>query len=201
MDAINKGPHHSPGQSLDERDLASLVARAQGADAEAFETLARRYSPVVLAYLYGRLPSSLDARDILQDVLLSAFRHLSALRDPGRFGPWLLQIARRKRADHLRAYRRVSARELNTDRLPEIEEAESTAHHPAPDAAAQETIRAAIGRLPTRYRLVVSLRLLEEMPPAGIAQRLGLKESTVRMRNKRGLEMLRKSLRKSGLDA
>ena len=180
-----------------EFDLAALVARAQQADPEAFEILARHYSPVVLAYFYGRLPSSMDADDLLQEVLLTAFRNLSALRDVERFGPWLLRIAKSRYIDGMRAHRRLSAREVAAARLEEIDRA-SASPEQVVDHALQEAIRTAVGKLPSKYRVVVALRLFDELSLLEIADRLGLKESTVRMRHRRGLDMLRKSLHRMG---
>jgi len=73
-----------------------------------------------------------------------------------------------------------------------------TAPNPASRAAEQETgqtVLRAIAALREKYRVVLYLRLVDEISLCEIAERLGLKESTVRMRLQRGLTQLRKSLK------
>ncbi len=63
-------------------------------------------------------------------------------------------------------------------------------------AETQNLVMDCLSKLGDKYRAILYMRLISEEPPNEIARRLGLKESTVRMRLLRGLKKLRESLEK-----
>ena len=56
-----------------------------------------------------------------------------------------------------------------------------------------------LGELKDTYRVVLYLRLVEELSYVEIAERLGLRDGTVRVRSRRGLNLLRKKLTVQGI--
>ncbi len=74
---------------------AELVARVRKGDVEAFGPLAERYEKTLLAATIAHMRDIHTAEDVVQASLLRAYQRLSTLRDDSKFGPWLLQIARR----------------------------------------------------------------------------------------------------------
>lgn len=193
LDSASDAPQAAGPETGD----ADLVVRAAAGEAGAFGTLMARYSPVVLGYFYGRVRVDADREDLLQEVFLEAFRQLSRLRRPERFGPWLMRIARSKLLDFYRHRQRHTGRETGgpPEELP-IEPADPA---PGPREALAESelhrrVRDAIGAMGDKYRTVLYMRLIADEEPQEIARRLGIKESAARMRLKRGLEMLRKKM-------
>lgn len=87
---------------------AELVADVRRGDIEAFGRLAERYERSLLAIALTRVRDVHEAEDVVQTTLLIAFRQLSTLRDDAKFGPWLIQIARRQVVEAVRA-RPISA--------------------------------------------------------------------------------------------
>lgn len=175
-----------------------VVEMAQMGDLDAFEELVRRYTPVLMGFFLGRLRSEADRDDLVQEVWISVYENLGRLRDPDRFGGWAFRIARRKLVDfHRRRNRRPILVVAVGERANPGEDAGPAGY--AIDRETFEMVGQAIGRLRSRYRLVVALRLIEEMSCVEIAERLGMKESTVRMRLKRGLEKLRRDLARQGV--
>ncbi len=177
---------------------AEFVRRVAAGETAPFATLMQRYAPVVLGYLYGRVRSEADREDLLQEVFLEAFRQIGRLRRPERFGPWLMRIGRSKLLDYYRRRQRRAGREA----LLFGDEPEAEPVDPAPgprqrlaESELQRRVRDAIGCMRDRYRTVLYLRLIAEEETQAIARRLGLKESTVRMRLMRGLEKLREKMR------
>ena len=75
---------------------AQLVASVRLGDAEAFGQLAERYERSLLAIALAKARDIHEAEDIVQTTLLVAFRRLGTLHDERKFGPWLMQIARRQ---------------------------------------------------------------------------------------------------------
>src|SRR5690242_13780993 len=72
----------------------SLVVRARTGDAAAFAVLLRRHRPRLVRLCAGLLPDAGTAADVAQDAALVAWLQLERLREPERFGAWLLGIGR-----------------------------------------------------------------------------------------------------------
>ena len=159
---------------------AALVESARAGDRAAFERLYHSYAPLVHGVLLARVPYG-EVSDLVQDVFLTAFRKLAALRDPERFGPWVAIIARNRAADF---YRRARQTEELRD------EVAQRAGRGAEACEALEVIRS----LPEAYRETLVLRLVEGMNGPEIAERTGLRPASVRVNLHRGMKLLRKRL-------
>jgi RNA polymerase sigma-70 factor (ECF subfamily) len=159
---------------------AALVEAARAGDRAAFERLYYSFAPLVHGVLLARVPYG-EVSDLVQDVFLSAFRKLGALRDPARFGPWVAIIARNRAADF---YRRARETEELHEGLAQC------AGHEAEASEVLEIIRA----LPEAYRETLVLRLVEGMTGPEIAERTGLRPGSVRVNLHRGMKLLRQGL-------
>lgn len=91
-------------QSVQQGD-EELVRRALGGDPWAKDALFGRHVRPVLRRLTRLVGDGEEAADLTQDALASAYAALHRLRDPGAFGPWLMQIAVRRAHDALRKRR------------------------------------------------------------------------------------------------
>ena len=159
---------------------AALVESARAGDRAAFARLYELHAPLVHGVLLARVPYG-EVSDLVQDVFLTAFRKLDALRDPARFGPWVAIIARNRAADF---YRRARQTEELRDELAQ------GAGRGAEACEALEVIRS----LPEAYRETLVLRLVEGMTGPEIAERTGLRPASVRVNLHRGMKLLRKRL-------
>jgi RNA polymerase sigma-70 factor, ECF subfamily len=162
----------------------ALVRRAQAGDREAFAELYRRYARVVHGLLLARVPYA-EVDDQAQEVFISALRKLANLRDPQAFGGWLCAIARNRAADFHRS----------ADEAVELNENATAAGGSSENAEAAEALRA-VRSLPDAYRETLMLRLVEGLTGAEIAARTGLTHGSVRVNLHRGMELLRKALKK-----
>jgi RNA polymerase sigma-70 factor, ECF subfamily len=93
---------------MDEQ-LRALVAAAREGDNVAVRELVRRTQPVIWR-LCGVLGSPGEEDDLVQETYLRAFRSLSSYRGEAPVTAWLLAIARRVCADHVRS--RIRQRRL-----------------------------------------------------------------------------------------
>ena len=169
----------SPGHAAEDADL---VRQARDGNEAAFARLYERYAPVVHGLLLARVPVP-DVDDLVQDVFLSAWKRLEALRDPAAFGGWLSMIARNRAVDF---HRRVP----DSVELPETLEAHDTTAERAEALAVLEVVRS----LPDAYRETLVLRLVEGLSGPEIAQRTGLTAASVRVNLHRGMKLLREKL-------
>lgn len=161
---------------------AELVFRCLEGDTDAFGTLVQRYQSAVYAtafYYAGRYNA---AEDITQEAFWAAYRSLSHLKDPEKFGAWLKEITTRTAANWLRhnlprlhhetplPHRRtVSIEDVRRGPIGHLEANERF-----------ERVQQAIDSLPERYRLPVVLRYLQELDYEEISRFTGESHDEVR---------------------
>ena len=84
-----------------------LVARSRSGDVESFNQLITRWERPIYALAYRVIGQEEDARDVVQETFLRAFRGIGAFKGQAKFSSWLYRIAlnlcrdwiRRKPAD------------------------------------------------------------------------------------------------------
>lgn len=169
---------------------AALLSRSRQA---AFERIVSEHQASVVGLAYRLLGWTGDVDDVVQDVFLAVFNQLDRFESRARFSTWLTTITvnacrtqRRKRLLRLKFMLRAADR---------AKTAWSTApDRPALDAESGERVRGAVRGLSPRYREVVVLRYLEEMPIDEIGAVLGLKRNAVEVRLNRARRRLKEML-------
>ena len=157
---------------------AALVTAARAGDRAAFNELYERYGRLVHGVLLARTPRR-EVADLVQDVFLTAWRRLDALREPQAFGGWVAAIARRRAVDFHR-------RQQVADPLD---------HEPSGPAADEASaVLSALRALPEAYRETLVLRLVEGLSGPEIAEQTGMTHGSVRVNLHRGLKLLRARL-------
>lgn len=134
----------------------TLVAGVLRGDREAFGELYDRKARLIRAICYDATRELSSAADLTQEVFFRAYRGLGELRDPTRFGSWLLGITKQV----CREWRRTQRR-----RPQPIEGLELESHSWA-DAGLLDSVgdlRRAIIALPERERLALHAFYLMEM--------------------------------------
>jgi RNA polymerase sigma factor (sigma-70 family) len=104
------------------RGDAALVARVRAGDVAAFEVLYERHLPAILSFCRHMLGSPDEGEDAVQNVFVSAHRHLLADAREINLKPWLYAIARNRCLSMLRARREdvVEDVEVSTKGLDEV---------------------------------------------------------------------------------
>jgi len=185
-------------------DEATLVAGLRARDPQAFETLARVYSPRLLSVARRMLGGNEeDARDVVQDAMLSAFRSIDRFEGSARVSTWLHRIVVNAALMKIRSRRRKPEEALEP-LLPTFREDGHHGHdiqawdEPADRLAEQEEtrrlVRDAILELPEGYRDVLILRDIQELDTAEAAKALGVTPNAVKIRLHRARLALRAKL-------
>jgi RNA polymerase sigma-70 factor (ECF subfamily) len=162
-----------------------LLARVRGGERNAFDELVRRHerSIYLLALRYLGVPE--DARDVTQRAFVQAYRQLERFRGQASFRTWIYRIASNLALDTLRARGREArlAAELlepapvDGDKLGEREE--------------RVRLRKAVAELPPKQRLVVELRIFDELPFREVAEIVGSSEDSAKVNFHHALKRLR----------
>ena len=179
-----------------------LVARSRGGDLQSFNELILRWERPIYALAYRVIGREEDARDVVQETFLRAFRALPGFKGQAKFSSWLYRIALNLCRDWIRRRRRspvvdlpegVDPVELATERGP-FESVEELASRKELSQAVAEAMKL----LPEEQRTAIILKEYHGMTFQEIADLLGCPLSTVKTRLYQGLTVLRRNLEKSG---
>lgn len=162
----------------DYRWLSTVVTAAQHGDEQAFDALVVEIGGPLLRFLRLRLRTEADARDALQETLLSAWLGLRSLRRTESFASWIMTIAARKAA--LVEDNRDAA--LPTSGLAEADGGKGL------DETLQ--VRLALERLPPSSRDLLLLRYVVGLSERETASSLGIRIGTVKSRTARARRQL-----------
>ncbi len=166
-----------------------LLARARGGARDALEALFARLEPRVLAIIRKRMGAALRAEiesaDLQQSVLKDAYRDLARTHasDEDALLGWIAGLVEHKLANKARDRKRLKRDAGQLARL----DATATDGSPAPEPAAAldspsvdaalreelDLLRAALERLPPRWREVFVQRAVQRLEWSEIAQRTG----------------------------
>ena len=105
-------------------------------------------------YVARRVPSSAEADDILQEILVKIHKGLATLHDDERFGGWVYRIAERAIVDAARARARkpvAEARHAEVDANTNADQAADL------QAGLGECVALFVARLPSPYREAITL--------------------------------------------
>ncbi len=176
-----------------DEDLRLTVEQALRGDQQAFEMLIRAYSRTVFVHAFAVLQNRAEAEDIVQETFLKAYKSRRALKDAEKFLSWICTIARNTARDHLK--------KRKPEPLPEDadEIMDTTAAKPDRELEAlesRERIHRVLSSLPEQYRLALTLRYMDGMDHETIGQTMGLSDGALRGILGRGLQAMRKALKK-----
>lgn len=133
--------------------------------------------------------------DLLGETFAAAFESRSSFRGrgEGEQRAWLYGIARHQLVDFFRAggIERRALRRLGVERRTLTDAEYDRIEELAASAELREACAQILDDLPEDQRDAVRLRVVEELPYAETAQRLGISEPTARARVSRGLRALR----------
>jgi RNA polymerase sigma-70 factor (ECF subfamily) len=148
------------------------------------------------------LGSRADAEDVSQQAFVDAYAALDRFRSEGRknaFSSWVIRIAINRCKDVLKSKKRSEA---SLDGEVAGQQA-LFAHEPRdPESALAEKrargrLERALGEVPPKYREILVLKDIEELPFEEIRTILGLPLTTLKIRAVRAREMLRTALERA----
>lgn len=172
---------------LSEAELQTLVQQAQNGDTEAFGRIYDHFFAPIYRYASFRLPKEM-AEDTTADVFVKAWEKLHTYKAHKNvpFGAWLFRIARYSVIDVYRSQRgfeEVPETVVDTD---DFNRAESRMER----KETLQIVRQAVEQLPKRYREVLLLTYVSELPYNEVARVLNLSEGGVRILKMRALRKL-----------
>ena len=176
----------------DETSVTDLVGRATAGDAEAWDALVERYSPLVLSIIRGYRLQDDDVRDIVQTVWLRLVEHLGALREPRALPGWLVTTSRNETLRALRSGGKVQpvAVVFGADTM--VGSADSSIDDDLLRVERREAVLMAFAELSARDRTLLALLASDPaVPYVEIGQRLNMSVGSIGPTRARILAKLR----------
>jgi RNA polymerase sigma-70 factor (ECF subfamily) len=175
-------------------DEEIITATLRG-DIASFGTIVERHWNMVVALALSRIVDIAEAEDIAQESFLKAYSQLHSLRHPSRFAGWLSKIVLQQCSNTIRrTVRSKTALGCRTTPLGELAEELAGASNPGLTQSQVHFVRQTVGRLPEKFRTLIVMRFMAGLSTVQIAEQLGKRPGTVRVRLHRAYKILRRDL-------
>jgi RNA polymerase sigma-70 factor (ECF subfamily) len=176
-------------KTIQKESLVKLAGNPQTAFAE----IVREHQSMVLSLAYHFLHDHSLAEELAQEVFLSLYQNLPAIKSPEHLKFWLRKVASNRCIDYLRRQKFGLGLQMSLDDAPEVIDAFRVPDK-LPDPMLAQKLRRYVAALPEKQRLVVILRYQEDLDPTEIAEALDMPVNTVKSYLQRGLSTLREKL-------
>ena len=177
--------------AADSNIAVQLIQRAAAQDREAFSQLYDRFSSLVFSLAMRMLRAQSDAEDLLQEVFMQVWRQAGSYsQERGSPEAWIINIARSRAIDKLRAIRRRDKSFILTDD-PAAAESPDNVESAVGESEAKLAMNSALANLPEAQRRVLELAFFSGLSQTEIAERLAEPLGTVKTRMRAAIQRLR----------
>ncbi|MEO0094587.1 MAG: RNA polymerase sigma factor [candidate division WOR-3 bacterium] len=167
----------------------ALVQAIKDGDCEAFAPLIERYKLSIYRLVYRMVHNREDAEDLVQEIFIKAYNGIKDFKSGNKFFPWLSRIAVNHTLNFIKKEKKIDVQPLewaenyNDGKNDPVEIVEQK--------MLKEKIARAMARLPEEYRVILILRVEEELSYEEISQSLNIPRGTVMSRLARARQRLR----------
>ena len=169
-------------------------------DQNAFAEIVELFQDKLFRVCFRMLGNRHEAEDIAQEAFVRAYINIHTFDTKRKFSTWIYRIAtnlcidriRKKKPDYF-----LDAEVAGTEGLNMYSQIASTEELPEEEVLKmemQDRVQYEISRLPDKYRAVIVLKYMEDLPLQEISDILEMPLGTVKTRIHRGREALRKQL-------
>jgi len=167
-----------------------LVERFGRGERGAFDQLVKRHQKGMYRIIRRYVRSDADAADVSQQAFVRAFKGLATFRGAASVRSWLYRIGINCALSWLRDHKREQPAEIADDAL--------TALNPAPgqmlDREQAARLRTAIAKLPPKQKLVLELRVFDDLAFKEVAELAECSENTAKVNFHYAVKRLRELL-------
>jgi RNA polymerase sigma-70 factor (ECF subfamily) len=181
--------------------LSSVEEKDKGDHRAEFELAAVPHMNVLYTHALRLTMNSDDAKDLLQETYLKAYRFWDKFEKGTNIKAWLYQIMKNSYINHYRKRvkepRPVEFDESSSHHLPE-KNVQAEFHHAgarSPHDVFEDEVARSLESLPSDFRTVVMMSDMEDLTYEEIASTIAVPLGTVRSRLHRGRRLLRERLR------
>jgi RNA polymerase sigma-70 factor, ECF subfamily len=171
-----------------------LLERHRAGERGAFDELVRRHQRALWRLARRYVKNDADAADVVQQAFVRAFRAADSFRGAATVRSWLFRIAINAALNHLRDHARERPDDIPDDALTAAAEGSTRIEA----AEAHERLRAAVATLPDKQRMVLELRVFDELSFREVAELSDCTENAAKVNFHYAVKRLRHLLARGG---
>lgn len=170
--------------------LEQLMQQAQAGDKHAYAELLRETARFLHPYMAKRLSAASDVDDLLQEILVSIHKARHTYDGKRPYKPWVFAITHFRLQDYLRSYYADKLRHAT-----ELSEIEDNLREPVTYSDfTYESISGEVRQLPKKQAEILDLMHQDGYTAKEVAEKIGMKESAVKVAAYRAYKILREKL-------
>lgn len=177
-----------PLHSIDKSHIKELVRQAKAGRKEAFDELVRITYPRLLSVAIRVTGNAEDAKDVLQEAYIRAYRSIKSYREEANFWNWMQTIIRNVASSLLARARRRRFEVIDGIDSNEISNSKSEMDQDVVDSIDLEE---AMDELPSEMKRLVLLKDFYGFEHSEIANRLSISEANAKVRLHRARNALK----------
>lgn len=176
----------APGRA-DDRTDSILVEQFRSGQRRAFDQLVERHQRAIFHLTLRYLRNQADAADITQKTFVRAFQSFERFRGESSFRTWIFRIAINLCLNHIRDHRREQVTEIGEDVLttPPLGAGRMIRENEA------RRLRDALDELPPKQRMVLELRVYDELSFREVAELADCSENAAKVNFHHAVKRLR----------
>ncbi len=173
-------------------DLESLMKQSQAGDQHAYAALLQKTARLLRPFLMKRLSFTSDVDDVLQEILISIHKARHTYDGNRPYTPWVYAIAHFRLQDYLRThYADQLHQAIDVDTL------ENNLSQPVTESdMTYESIHVEVQKLPEKQATILQLMHQDGYTAKEVAEKIGMKESAVKVAAHRAYKILKKTLQR-----
>lgn len=181
--------------SYSKADENELVLASLGGDKQAFGEIVARYRRMVARTVKGMLGDSVFAEDVGQEVFIKLYYSLSDFRGEAKLSTYIQRIAVNLTLNEIKRRKRFFSMfsQKGNNEMHEIEVAD---HDTEEKREASEIVHKALQKMDPKFRIIITMRMLQGYSTKETAEMLDLPLGTVLSRLSRAQEQLKGILEK-----
>ena len=173
-------------KKAEDPDLA-FVERFKAGERRAFDEIVRRYQRPIYYLAMRYLKNDADAADIAQKTFVRAYKAVDSFQGKSAFRTWLYRIAINLSLNHIRDNKRERATDISDDALSQS----AVGMRRIVEGERSSALREAIEELPPKQRLVLELRVYDELTFKEVAELASCTENAAKVNFHHAVKRLR----------
>lgn len=172
------------------QNLEALMKLSLAGDQRAYAAVLKETARFLRPFLSKRLNFGTEVDDVLQEILISVHKARHTYDGNRPYKPWVYAIAKFRLQDYLRAHyadhlrQAVELSEVENDLLDPVTKSDIT----------YESISGEVQKLPPKQAAILQMMHQEGYTAKEVAEKIGMKESAVKVAAHRAYKLLRKVL-------
>ena len=171
-------------------NFATLMRQSLAGDQAAYAVLLKETSRLLRPFLAKRLSYTNAVDDLLQEILISLHKARHTYDGNRPYRPWVYAIAKFRLQDYLREHYSDQLRQAS-----DLSELEDFLHENVTESAiSYESISREVQKLPHKQAIILQMMHQQGFTAKEIAEKIGMKESAVKVAAHRAYKVLRNRL-------